>query len=41
MQYGPRVAAVIVYLYLGQFLSRARTAHALGELSGVSAYYQG
>lgn len=35
VQYGPRIAAVIVYLYVGQFLSKARTAHALGELFGV------
>ena len=35
MQYGPRVAAVIIYLYIGQFLSRKRTAQALAELFGV------
>lgn len=35
VQYGPRVAAVIVYLYVGQFLSKARTAVALGELFGA------
>lgn len=35
VQYGPRVAAVIVYLYTGQFLSRKRTAQALAKLSGV------
>ncbi len=35
MQYGPRIAAVIVYLYAGQFLSRQRTAQALAELFGV------
>ena len=35
MQYGPRVAAIIVYLYLGQFLSKQRTAQALAELFGV------
>ncbi len=35
VQYGPRVAAVIVYLYAGQVLSRQRTAVALGELFGV------
>lgn len=34
-QYGPRVAAVIVYLYIGQFLSKKRTAQALAELFGV------
>jgi len=32
VQYGPRIAAIMVYLYVGQFLSKARTAHALGEL---------
>ena len=31
MQYGPRVAAVIGYLYAGQFLSKERTAVALAE----------
>jgi transposase len=35
VQYGPRVAAVIVYLYAGQFLSEERTALALGELLGI------
>ena len=35
VQYGPRVAAVIVYLYAGQFLSKERTAVALGELFGI------
>ena len=35
VQYGPRVAAVIIYLYTGQFLSRKRTAQALAELFGV------
>ncbi len=35
VQYGPRIAAIIVYLYLGQFLSRQRTAQALGELFGT------
>ncbi len=33
--YGPRIAAVIVYLYLGQFLSKKRTAQALSELFGT------
>ncbi|MGA8460710.1 MAG: IS66 family transposase [Streptosporangiaceae bacterium] len=33
--YGPRIAAVIVYLYIGQFLSKKRTAQALAELFGV------
>ncbi|MGH3304254.1 MAG: IS66 family transposase, partial [Streptosporangiaceae bacterium] len=35
VQYGPRVAAIIVYLYAGQFLSKKRTAQALAELFGV------
>lgn len=35
VSYGPRIAAVIVYLYVGQFLSQQRTADALGELFGV------
>jgi transposase len=35
VQYGPRIAAIIVYLYIGQFLSKKRTAQALGELFGV------
>ena len=30
--YGPRIAAIIVYLYLGQFLSKKLTAQALAEL---------
>jgi transposase len=39
VQYGPRMAALIVYLYVGQFLSKQRTAQAVGELfaSPVSA----
>jgi transposase len=32
VQYGPRITAVMVYLYVGQFLSKARTAQALAEL---------
>jgi hypothetical protein len=32
VQYGPRVAALMVYLYMGQFLSKARTAQAMAEL---------
>jgi transposase len=36
VQYGPRIAAVIVYLHAGQFLSKERTALALGELFGIS-----
>jgi len=35
VQYGPRTAAVIVYLHAGQFLSKDRTAVALGELFGI------
>jgi len=35
VQYGPRVAAIIVYLYAGQFLSKDRTAQALAELFGI------
>lgn len=35
VQYGPRVAALIVYLYAGQFLSKARTAQAMAELFGL------
>ena len=35
MQYGPRIAAIIIYLHIGQFLSKKRTAQALAELFGV------
>jgi len=35
VQYGPRVTAILIYLYVGQFLSKQRTAEALGELFGV------
>jgi transposase len=35
VQYGPRIAAVVVYLYAGQFLSKQRTALALAELFGI------
>lgn len=35
VQYGPRIAAVVIYLYMGQFLSKDRTAQALAELFGV------
>ena len=35
VQYGARVAALIVYLYVGQFLSKARTAQAMAELFGL------
>jgi transposase len=33
--YGPRIAAIVVYLYVGQFLSKKRTAQALAELFGT------
>lgn len=33
--YGPRLAAIGVYLLHGQFLSLSRTAHALGDLFGA------
>ncbi len=35
VQNGPRIAAVIVYLYAGQFLSKERTTLALAELFGI------
>jgi transposase len=35
VQYGPRIAAIVVYLYVGQFLSQKRTAQALSELFGT------
>ncbi len=35
VQYGPQITAIIVYLYVGQFLSKARTAKALAELFGT------
>ena len=35
VQYGPRIAAIMIYLYLGQFLSKQRTAQALAELFGA------
>ncbi len=38
VSYGPRIAAVIVYLYVGQFLSQQRTADALGELFGCHSH---
>jgi transposase len=34
-QYGPRITAMILYLYVGQFLSKKRTAQALAELFGT------
>jgi transposase len=33
--YGPRITAIILYLYVGQFLSKKRTAAALAELFGI------
>ena len=35
VQYGPRITAIIVYLYVGQFVSKKRTAQALAELFGT------
>src|SRR5436190_1515967 len=35
VQYGPRIAAIVVYLYVGQFLSKKRTAQALAQLFGT------
>ena len=35
VQYGPRVMALIVYLYVGQFLSKARTAQTIADLFGL------
>jgi transposase len=35
VQYGPNVTAIVIYLYVGQFLSKARTAQALAELFGT------
>ena len=34
-QYGPNAVAVIIYLFMGQFLSKSRTAQALSELFGT------
>src|SRR5690242_17090698 len=34
-QYGPRITAIVLYLYVGQFLSKKRTAQALTELFGT------
>jgi len=36
VQYGPRLTAIGAYLWHGQFLSRARTCQAMGELFGVT-----
>jgi transposase len=35
VQYGARITAIALYLYIGQFLSKDRTAKALEELFGV------
>ena len=35
VSYGPRITAIILYLYVGQFLSKKRTAAALAELFGT------
>jgi transposase len=35
VQYGPQIAAIVVYLYVGQFLSKDRTATAIAELFGA------
>lgn len=35
VQYGPRITGIILYLYVGQFLSKKRTAQALTELFGT------
>ena len=35
IQYGPRITAIVLYLYVGQFLSKKRTAQALAELFGT------
>jgi transposase len=34
-QYGSRITAILLYLYVGQFLSKKRTAQALAELFGT------
>jgi transposase len=35
VQYGPRIKAIMVYLYMGQYLSKHRTAKAMSELFGT------
>jgi len=35
VQYGPVMCAVIIYLFMGQFLSKKRTAQAIGELFAI------
>jgi hypothetical protein len=36
IQYGSRIAAIVVYLYVGRFLSKKRTAQALARLFGTT-----
>lgn len=35
VQYGSQITAIILYLYMGQFLSKKRTAQAMAELFGT------
>ena len=35
VSYGPRITAVVLYLYVGQFLSKKRAAQAMAELFGT------
>jgi transposase len=35
VQYGPRITAIVLYLYVGQFLSKKRAAQAMAELFGT------
>jgi transposase len=35
VQYGPRITAIVLYLYVGQFLSKKRAAQALAQLFGT------
>lgn len=35
VQYGPRITAIVLNLYVGQFLSKKRAAQALAELFGT------
>jgi transposase len=35
VQYGPRITAIVLHLYVGQFLFKKRTAAALAELFGT------
>src|SRR5439155_1294661 len=35
VQYGSRITAIVVYLYVGQFLSKQRAAGALADLFGT------